>query len=76
MRLPGPAAEFNARLQTRHGIIGGYNLGRDYPHLKNHMLIAVTEVNTRASIDGWCWRSARPRDDSRQDPDPLRIERI
>lgn len=51
VRLPDPAAEFNARLQTRHGIIGGYNLGRDYPHLKNHMLIAVTEVNTRASID-------------------------
>jgi glycine cleavage system P protein (glycine dehydrogenase) subunit 1 len=51
VRLPGPAAEINARLQARHGIIGGYDIGRDYPQLKNHMLIAVTEVNTRTSID-------------------------
>jgi glycine dehydrogenase subunit 1 len=51
VRLPSPAAEINAHLRARHGIIGGYDLGRDYPHLKNHMLIAVTEVNTRASID-------------------------
>ena len=51
VRLPGPAAEINAHLRTRHGIIGGYDLGHDYPHLKNHMLVAVTEVNTRESID-------------------------
>jgi glycine dehydrogenase subunit 1 len=51
VRLPSPATEINAHLRARHGIIGGYDLGRDYPHLKNHMLIAVTEVNTRASID-------------------------
>jgi glycine dehydrogenase subunit 1 len=51
VRLPGPAAEINARLHARHGIIGGYDIGRDYPQLKNHMLIAVTEVNTRTSID-------------------------
>ena len=51
VRLPGPAAEINTRLRERHGLIGGYDLGRDYPHLKNHMLVAVTEVNTRAGID-------------------------
>jgi len=51
VRLPGPAAEINAQLLRQHGIIGGYDLGRDDPHLKNHMLVAVTEVNTRASID-------------------------
>jgi glycine dehydrogenase subunit 1 len=50
-RLPRPAAEVNKRLRERHGIIGGYDLGRDYPHLRDHMLIAVTEINTRASID-------------------------
>ncbi len=49
--LPAPAAEVNAHLRKKHGIIGGYDLGRDKPSLKNHMLIAVTEVNTRASID-------------------------
>ena len=51
VRLPGPAPEINARLRERHGIIGGYDLGRDYAHLQNHMLIAVTELNTRAGID-------------------------
>ena len=50
VRLPAPVAAINARLREQ-GIIGGYELGRDYPHLENHMLIAVTELNTRASID-------------------------
>jgi len=51
VRLPGPVADINRRLREHHGIIGGYDLGRDYPDLNNHMLVAVTEVNTRASID-------------------------
>jgi glycine dehydrogenase subunit 1 len=51
VRLPRPVTEINAHLRARHGIIGGYDLGRDYPNLANHMLVAVTEVNTRASID-------------------------
>ena len=50
VRLPRPVAEVSARLQEE-GIIGGYDLGRDYPHLAGHMLLAVTEVNTRAAID-------------------------
>jgi glycine dehydrogenase subunit 1 len=33
------------------GIIGGYDLGQDYPHLANHMLVAATEMNDRADID-------------------------
>jgi glycine dehydrogenase subunit 1 len=51
VRLPLPAAELNRRLREEFGIIGGYDLGRDYPHLRTHMLIAVTELHTRASID-------------------------
>ena len=51
MRLPRPAAEVNRHLREQHGIIGGYDLGRDYPQLRDHMLFAVTEVNPRASID-------------------------
>jgi glycine dehydrogenase subunit 1 len=51
VRLPAPVAEVNARLHEQFGIVGGYDLGNDYPHLKDHMLIAVTEVNTRAGID-------------------------
>jgi glycine dehydrogenase subunit 1 len=51
VRVPAPVAEVNARLCEQAGIVGGYDLGADYPHLKDHMLLAVTEVNTRASID-------------------------
>jgi glycine dehydrogenase subunit 1 len=51
VRLPRPVAEVNSLLRERHGIIGGYDLGRDYPRLDRHMLLAVTEVNTRAGID-------------------------
>jgi glycine dehydrogenase subunit 1 len=51
VRLPASVAGVNARLYEQFGIVGGYDLGADYPHLKDHMLIAVTEVNTRASID-------------------------
>jgi glycine dehydrogenase subunit 1 len=51
VRLPRPAGEVNAMLRERHGIIGGYDLGRDYPDLADHMLLAVTELNTRAAID-------------------------
>jgi glycine dehydrogenase subunit 1 len=47
---PKPVAEINARLLD-YGIVGGYDLGRDYPSLKDHMLIAVTEMNTKEEID-------------------------
>jgi glycine dehydrogenase subunit 1 len=50
VRLPRPVADVNARLHEE-GIVGGYDLGRDYPHLVGHMLLAVTEVNTRTAID-------------------------
>jgi glycine dehydrogenase subunit 1 len=47
---PKPVAELNNHL-LEHGILGGYDLGQDYPNLKDHMLIAVTEMNTRDDID-------------------------
>jgi glycine dehydrogenase subunit 1 len=45
-----PVAEVNAHL-LEHGILGGYDLGQDYPSLANHMLIAVTEMNSKEEID-------------------------
>src|SRR5215208_2895095 len=45
-----PVAEVNARL-LEHGIIGGYDLGQDYPALKDHMLVDVTEMNKKEDID-------------------------
>jgi glycine dehydrogenase subunit 1 len=48
--LGGPAADVNARL-LEHGILGGYDLSQDYPSLKNHLLMAVTEMNSKEDID-------------------------
>jgi glycine dehydrogenase subunit 1 len=45
-----PVEEVNAHL-LEHGILGGYDLGQDYPALKDHMLVAVTEMNTKEEID-------------------------
>lgn len=50
LRCPQPAAEINAHLLD-HGILGGYDLGQDYPELANHLLIAVTEMNSKEEID-------------------------
>lgn len=45
-----PVEEINQHL-LEHGILGGYDLGQDYPALKGHMLIAVTEMNSKEQID-------------------------
>jgi glycine dehydrogenase subunit 1 len=47
---PRPVAEINAHL-LEHGIIGGYDLGQDYPVLKDHMLLAFTEMTCKEDID-------------------------
>ena len=47
---PKPVTEINAHL-LEHGFLGGYDLGQDYPALRDHMLIAVTEMNTKDEID-------------------------
>ena len=47
---PKPAAEINEHL-LEHGILGGYDLGQDYPSLPNHLLVAVTEMNSKEEID-------------------------
>ncbi len=48
--LNKPVKEVNQQL-LQERIIGGYDLGRDYPELKNHMLVAVTELRTKEEID-------------------------
>ena len=51
VRCPASVAEVNNHLFDEWGIIGGYNLGRDYAHLDGHMLLCVTEMNSREEID-------------------------
>ncbi|MDA7026973.1 aminomethyl-transferring glycine dehydrogenase subunit GcvPA [Bacillus sp. CLL-7-23] len=50
VKLNEPISKANERLLKKE-IIGGYDLGRTFPNLKNHMLIAVTELRTKNEID-------------------------
>ncbi|UZJ80680.1 aminomethyl-transferring glycine dehydrogenase subunit GcvPA [Fictibacillus sp. KU28468] len=50
VKLNKPVKAINKEL-IENGMIGGYDLGRDYPDLENHMLIAVTELRTKLEID-------------------------
>ncbi|WP_110111299.1 aminomethyl-transferring glycine dehydrogenase subunit GcvPA [Bacillus sp. CGMCC 1.16541] len=50
VELPLSVKEVNERLLDR-GIIGGYDLGRDYLGLQHHMLLAITELRTKEEID-------------------------
>ena len=50
VKLSKPVAEVNRKL-LQAGIIGGYDLGRDYPEFAGHTLLAVTELRTKAEID-------------------------
>ncbi|MFO7263550.1 MAG: glycine dehydrogenase (aminomethyl-transferring) [Bacillaceae bacterium G1] len=50
LRIPGPADEFEQHM-LKAGILPGYHLGRDFPELTDHWLVAVTEVRTKEDID-------------------------
>ncbi|MDR6224704.1 aminomethyl-transferring glycine dehydrogenase subunit GcvPA [Desmospora profundinema] len=51
VKLAKPVGMVNQAL-LQQGIIGGYDLGRDYPEYEGAMLLAVTELRTREEIDG------------------------
>lgn len=48
--LPKSVSEINQQL-LEDNIIGGYDLSKAYPSIKNGMLIAITEVKTKEEID-------------------------
>ncbi|QRG69762.1 aminomethyl-transferring glycine dehydrogenase subunit GcvPA [Brevibacillus choshinensis] len=50
VKLSKPVAAVNTKLLDA-GIIGGYDLGIDYPEFAGHMLLAVTELRTKEEID-------------------------
>ncbi|MEX0788964.1 MAG: aminomethyl-transferring glycine dehydrogenase subunit GcvPA [Anaerolineales bacterium] len=50
LACPRPVAEINERL-LEYEILGGYDLGSVYPEMRDHMLLAVTEMNTKEEID-------------------------
>jgi glycine dehydrogenase subunit 1 len=49
-RIPGNAAAFLAALESQK-IIGGLDLSKFYPELKNHLLVCTTELASKAAID-------------------------
>ncbi|MCD6554023.1 MAG: hypothetical protein J7M16_08440, partial [Anaerolineae bacterium] len=55
VRCPAPVRNINAFLlqggYRGTSILGGYDLSEAYPDLGRHMLVAVTEMNSRAEID-------------------------
>ena len=48
--IPVAPAKLNERLLEK-GIVGGYDLGKDYPDRAGQMLFCVTELNSRRDID-------------------------
>ncbi|CAM3804495.1 aminomethyl-transferring glycine dehydrogenase subunit GcvPA [Mesobacillus zeae] len=52
LKVNRPVKSINEELIDK-GIIGGYDLGRDYPELEQHMLVAVTELRTKEEIDAF-----------------------
>jgi glycine dehydrogenase subunit 1 len=50
VRCPGPIGEINDYLLDQ-GILGGYDLSKDFSELTNRMLVAVTEMNSKEDID-------------------------
>jgi glycine dehydrogenase subunit 1 len=51
VRCPMPVAELNKHLLEDWCIVGGYDLGRDYPGMENYSLLCVTETNTQEEMD-------------------------
>ncbi len=52
VRCPRPVSEINETLLDL-GFLGGYDMGKDFPTLKDHMLVAVTEMVSSEEIDAF-----------------------
>jgi len=52
LRIQGEPERVLERLKEKK-ILGGIPLGRFYPEMNHHLLVTVTEMNTREEIDRW-----------------------
>lgn len=57
LSLPGPAARVRDEL-LNEGILAGLPLGEYYPGMENDLLVAVTEIRSKAQIDRFVERLA------------------
>lgn len=52
LRIEGDPEKILERMR-REGILGGLDLRRFYPELDHHLLVTVTEMNSKEEIDQW-----------------------
>ena len=52
IRLDAPAQQILRAMETR-GIVGGYDLGADYPELGDAVLVCATEMRTEEEMDDY-----------------------
>ena len=52
LKIPGDPEKVLERLKEKK-ILGGLPLGRFYSEMNHHLLVTVTEMNTREEIDRW-----------------------
>jgi glycine dehydrogenase subunit 1 len=58
LRLPAPTADILRSLADRN-VLGGYDLGRDYPELDPALLVCATEMHNARDIDAYATALAR-----------------
>jgi glycine dehydrogenase subunit 1 len=63
LRLPVPVAPVLARLRAER-ILGGFDLGPDYPELGDALLVCATETKTEADLDRFAEALARALEDA------------
>jgi glycine dehydrogenase subunit 1 len=52
LKIPGNPEKVLEKLKEKK-ILGGIPLGRFYPEMNHHLLVTVTEMNTKEEIDRW-----------------------
>jgi glycine dehydrogenase subunit 1 len=52
LRIQGEPESVLEKLKEKK-ILGGFSLRRFYPELDHHLLVTVTEMNTKEEIEGW-----------------------
>lgn len=69
LRLPAPSAELLDALAAQD-ILGGFDLGPDYPELDPAILVCATELRTAEEIDAYASRLARIIETRARPPSP------
>ena len=58
LRLPAPVDEV-LRSLAAHNVLGGYELGREYPELGDSLLVCATETRSEPDIESYHQKMSR-----------------